>query len=266
MNLLDQIVQRKRQEVVAAQQATPLDQLEARLSEADEPRGFANALSRPGLQLIAEVKKASPSAGLIRADFDPVSIATEYQHHGAACVSVLTDEAGFQGTLDHLRAVRRAVPMPVLRKDFILEEYQVVEARAVGADCVLLIAECLDQPQLERLFQCATELRMDVLIELYDRTNLDRVLSVNPRLVGINNRDLRTFETRLEHTLDLLDHIPDDVTVVSESGIRTREDIERLQAAGVHAVLIGETLMRAERPGKAIDELFGRAKQQLDED
>ncbi len=257
MNLLERIVERKRREVQAAQEAVPVETLQSQLSAAPEPRGFATALARNGLRLIAEVKKASPSAGLIRPDFNPVAIADAYQRHGADCVSVLTDAEGFQGSIDDLRQVRTAVSLPVLRKDFVIDRYQIVEARAAGADCVLLIAECLEQPELRRLFRAARELGMDVLVELYDAGNLPRVLELEPQLVGINNRDLRTFEVRLQHTLDLLDRIPDDVTVVSESGIRDREDIEILNAAGVGAVLIGETLMRAPDPGAAIDDLFG---------
>lgn len=255
MNLLEQIVERKRGEVATAKERTPLARLESQLAAAPKPRGFADALAQDGVRLIAEVKKASPSVGLIRADFDPATIAKSYEQHGAACVSVLTDELGFMGSIDHLKAVRAAIALPVLRKDFILDPYQIVEARAAGADCVLLIAECLDQPTLQSLFQSATDLGMDVLIELYEANNLPRVLEVGPRLVGINNRDLRTFETKLEHTLDLLEHIPDDVTVVSESGIKTSHDIDRLRAANVGAVLIGETLMRAETPGHAIAQL-----------
>jgi len=255
MNLLEQIVERKRAEVAAAKASVAVTEFESQLTDAPTPRGFAAALAREGLRTIAEVKKASPSAGLIREDFDPVRIATQYEEFGAACVSVLTDEVGFQGSLQYLKDVHAAISVPILRKDFILDEYQVVEARAAGADCVLLIAECLEQSQLKDLFDAAVALGMDVLIELYDRENLDCVLSVGPNLVGINNRDLRTFETKLEHTLDLLDQIPDDVTVVSESGIKTREDIDRLRAAGVDAVLIGETFMRADHPGQAIRDL-----------
>ena len=205
MNLLEQIVERKRGEVATTKQRTPLAEIEAKLADAPQPRGFADALARGGVRLIAEVKKASPSVGLIREDFDPVAIATSYEQHGAACVSVLTDEVGFMGSLEHLKAVRSAIHLPVLRKDFILDPYQVVEARAAGADCVLLIAECLDQPTLELLFQTATSLGLDVLIELYEANNLPRVLDVGPRLVGINNRDLRTFETCLLYTSDAAD-------------------------------------------------------------
>lgn len=255
MNLLEQIVERKPVEVQAAKDAVPLSELHNRIAEAPAPRGFASALAAEGLRTIAEVKKASPSAGLIREDFDPVRIATQYEQYGAACISVLTDEVGFQGSLQNLRDVHAGTSLPVLRKDFILDEYQVVEARAAGADCVLLIAECLEQVQLKDLFDAAVGFGMDVLIELYDRDNLERVLSVGPHLVGINNRDLRTFETKLEHTLDLLDQIPDDVTVVSESGIKTRADIDRLRSANVDAVLIGETFMRADHPGRAIHDL-----------
>ena len=255
MNLLEQIVARKRAEVADAKVNVPISEHESQLAYAAAPRGFATALACDGLRTIAEVKKASPSAGLIREDFDPVRIAKQYEEYGAACVSVLTDEVGFQGSLQYLKDVHASIALPILRKDFILDEYQIVEARAAEADCVLLIAECLEQARLKDLFDAAVGLGMDVLIELYDRDNLDRVLSVGPNLVGINNRDLRTFETKLEHTLDLLDQIPDDVTVVSESGIKTRADIDRLRSADVDAVLIGETFMRADHPGQAIRDL-----------
>jgi indole-3-glycerol phosphate synthase len=190
------------------------------------------------------VKRASPSAGLIRDDFAPVAIAEAYARGGAACISVLTDEPFFQGSLDYLRAIRKAVELPLLRKDFIVDRYQLLQARHAGADCVLLIAECLTAGELSQLHDQATELGMQTLIELYEPQNLDAVLSTGTKLVGINNRDLRTFETDLQHTLDLCANIPSDRLVVGESGIRTHADLVRLQAGGVKAVLVGESLMR----------------------
>ena len=216
-------------------------------------------MAAPGpIKLIAEVKKASPSAGIIRADFDPAAIARTYQKHGAACLSVLTDEPYFQGKLEYLRDVRAAVDLPVLRKDFILEKYQLYEARAAGADAVLLIAECLDDCHLRALHNEAVELGMTPLVELYDPGNLQRVLDAGATLVGINNRNLRTFETDLAHTLRLRESVPGHCVLVAESGIRTRADVERLEVAGVNAILVGETLMAAPDIGAATDELLGR--------
>jgi indole-3-glycerol phosphate synthase len=221
-------------------------------------RDFRAALDVPGtVQFIAEVKRASPSAGLIRPDFDPVAIARTYADHGAACISVLTDEPFFQGHLSYLEQVRAVVARPLLRKDFILDPYQLLEARAAGADAVLLIAEILDDESLSTLFRQARNLGMQCLVELYDAENLPRVLGAGARLVGVNNRDLRTFATRLEHTLELAERMPADCCLVSESGIRTRVDVLRLQAAGVRAVLVGETLMRAPDIGARLDELRG---------
>jgi indole-3-glycerol phosphate synthase len=257
-SILDRIVAYKRQEIAAARQRVPEAQLEERIRRMSPPRDFRAALERArGVAIIAEVKKASPSAGLLRADFDPVAIARVYEHNGTACISVLTDEPSFQGHLDYLTAVRAAVSPPLLRKDFILDRYQLLEARAAGADAVLLIAEILDAATLPRLLREAAELGLQSLVELYDRDNLARVLDSGARLVGINNRDLRTFQTRLEHTLDLIASLPPDVCLVSESGIRTRADVERLQAAGVRAVLIGETFMRATDIGAKLRELHG---------
>jgi indole-3-glycerol phosphate synthase len=207
--------------------------------------------------VIAEVKKASPSAGVIRADFDPVAIARTYQAHGAACISVLTDEPGFQGRLEYLEQIRAVVDRPLLRKDFLIDRYQLLEARAVGADAVLLIAEILPDDALRTLLRQARELGLQTLVELYDRENLPRVLNAGADLVGINNRDLRTFVTRLEHTVELADLVPDGVCLVSESGIRTRADVERLRGAGIDAILVGETLMRAGDIGAKLDELRG---------
>lgn len=259
-SVLDKIVASKRREIAAAKERVPAAELERLAAAAPPARDFRAALeAEPGMAIIAEVKKASPSAGVIRADFDPVAIARIYDRHGAACLSVLTDAPFFQGKLEYLSAVRAAVARPVLRKDFILDRYQLMEARAAGADAVLLIAEILDEELLPALLRQCHELGMAALVELYDRENLPRVLASGARLVGVNNRDLRTFETRLEHTLDLADGLPRDVCLVSESGIRTRGDIERLGAAGVRAVLIGETLMRSPEIGTKLDELRGIA-------
>jgi indole-3-glycerol phosphate synthase len=257
-SILDRIVAQKRTEIAESRRRVPLPELERRAALAPPPRDFRVALeSARGMAFIAEVKKASPSAGVLCADFDPVAIARAYETHGASCISVLTDAPFFQGYLDHLRAVRAAVNLPVLRKDFLLDRYQLLEARAAGADAVLLIAEILDDTTLAELHRSAAELGMQALVELYDPANLPRVVACGARLVGVNNRDLRTFVTRLEHTLDLAARMPDDVCLVSESGIRGRADVERLRAAGVRAVLVGETLMRAANVGAALRELTG---------
>ena len=259
--ILDHIIAVKRQEVEQARARNLLPELERRAVAAPPPRDFRAALERgPGVQVIAEVKKASPSAGVMKADFDPAAVARLYENNGAACVSVLTDGPFFQGSLADLDAVRAAVALPLLRKDFILDRIQLLEARAAGADAVLLIAEVLDDATLSRLLGQARELRLQALVELYDHENLPRVLDAGARLVGVNNRDLRTFVTRLEQTLDLAAKMPADVCLVSESGIRTRADVERLGAAGVRAVLVGETLMRAADPGAMLRELRGTAK------
>lgn len=256
--ILDRIVETKRKEVAAARAAVPDAELERRLADLPPARDFTTAVGRAGaVNVIAEVKKASPSAGVIRADFDPVAIASEYAAHGAAAISVLTDVEYFQGSLAYLTAVRRAVPVPVLRKDFVLDRYQLLEARAVGADAALLIAECLPGDRLATLQREATALGLHTLVELHDAEELPRVLDCGATVIGINNRDLRTFTTRLEHTLDLLAKIPADRVVVSESGIRTHADLQRLGAAGAKAVLVGESLMRAADIGAALDELRG---------
>jgi indole-3-glycerol phosphate synthase len=257
--ILDTIVASKRREVAAAKERTPEDALEGRLADAPPPRPFRAALERPGdVGVIAEVKKASPSARVLRADFDPVAIAKSYADRGAACLSVLTDEPFFQGRLEYLSAIRRAVAIPLLRKDFILDRYQLLEARAAGADAVLLIAEVLPGPELGRLLADAAALGMEALIELHDADQLPRVLATGAALIGVNNRDLRTFVTRLGHTLDLAPLVPADRCLVSESGIRTRVDLDRLRAAGVKAVLVGESLMRAPDIGAALAALIGR--------
>lgn len=258
-NVLDKIVATKRQEIAAAKALRSESLLRDAAAAAPPPRDFFAALAAPGpIRLIAEIKKASPSAGIIRADFQPVEIARTYELHGASCLSVLTDEKYFQGSLDYLRQVRAAVQLPVLRKDFILDSYQLWEARSAGADAVLLIAECLDDCNLRKLHNEAVELGMTPLVELYDPENLDRVLAAGATLIGINNRDLRSFVTDLDHTLRLRQRVPDDCVLVSESGIRTRADVERLAAAGVGAILVGETLMASQDIGAAVDMLMGR--------
>ncbi len=260
--ILDKIIATKREEVARAKAETPESSLRDRLADAPVVRDFLAALSAaPPIRLIAEVKKASPSKGVIRADFDPVAIAGIYQRHGAACLSVLTDQPYFQGSLEYLRQVRAAVDLPLLRKDFVIDRYQVLEARAAGADAVLLIAECLDDDLLERLYNAIVDLGMTPLVELYEPANLARVLRIGARLVGINNRDLRTFQTDLDHTLRLRRQIPADRIVVGESGIRSRQDAQRLEAAGVQAMLVGETLMANPDIGAAVDELLGTAKE-----
>lgn len=256
-NVLARIVEHKRGELLTAKRLRPVESLHEQLAAAPPVRDFVAALrAKTDVALIAEIKKASPSAGIIRADFDPVQIALTYERHGAACLSVLTDEHFFQGHLDFLRAVRQAVTIPVLRKDFIIDRYQVVEARAAGADCILLIAECLDDCHLRDLYYYASELGMESLIEIYDPENLDRVLKLDPALVGVNNRDLRTFVIDLDHTLSLAPRLTPSTLLVSESGIKTRRDVDRLKAGGAHAMLVGETLMRSADIGQAVDELL----------
>jgi indole-3-glycerol phosphate synthase len=256
-DILSRIVTSKRQEIVARRAAVPDRELERQVAAAPPVRDFRAALAAgPGIRLIAEVKKASPSAGVLRADFDPVAIARTYAASGAAALSVLTDEPFFQGSLAYLQAIRAAVDLPLLRKDFLLDRYQVLEARAAGADAVLLIAEILDDAALRHLLCEAEAQGMQALVELYEPANLPRVLAAGARLVGVNNRDLRTFVTRLEHTLELAPRLPANCVLVSESGIRTRADIDRLAAAGVKAVLIGETFMRAPDVGAKVRELL----------
>lgn len=256
--ILDEIVVSKRREIEASRRRLPLDELEVQAEQAPPVRDFRAALAGPGpIRLIAEVKKASPSARVIRADFDPIAIARTYQAHGAACLSVLTDAPYFQGHLSYLARIRASVAIPLLRKDFIIDEYQVVEARMAGADAVLLIAEILDDRQLAALLARIRGLGMAALVEFHDEANLPRVLGAGADLVGINNRDLTRFVTDLDLTLRLRDRIPDDVVLVSESGIRARGDVERLEAAGVSAILVGETLMRADDIGLAVERLLG---------
>lgn len=257
--ILERIVATKRGEIAAARQRCSERELEQLVAQAPAARDFFAALAAPGgIKLIAEVKKASPSKGIIRADFHPVEIAETYSAHGATCLSVLTDEPYFQGSLEYLRQIRAAVATPLLRKDFILDPYQLLEARAAGADAVLLIAECLDDCQLRSLHNRALELKLTPLVELYEPSNLPRVLDAGATLVGINNRNLHTFEVDLHHTLRLLEQIPDECLVVAESGIHSRDDVRLLESAGVDAMLVGESLMRQDDIGAAVDRLLGR--------
>jgi indole-3-glycerol phosphate synthase len=256
--VLDKIVAHKRVEIDRCKRAQPFEMLEERLADAPPVRDFTAALSKAeGIGLIAEIKRASPSAGILREDFDAVAIAEVYARHAAACISVLTDEQFFQGRLEFLSDVRQAVELPLLRKDFLLDRYQVLEARLAGADCVLLIAECLDEARLRELFDFAAELGMQSLVEFYEPENVDMVLDLAPPLVGINNRNLKTFETNLEHSIRMSRRFPPGTLVVSESGIHDAADVERLQQAGIQGMLVGETLMRSSDIGARLDELLG---------
>ncbi|AGA32068.1 Indole-3-glycerol phosphate synthase [Thioalkalivibrio nitratireducens DSM 14787] len=260
-DILQRILARKQEEIQARCAARPLPELEARARAADPPRGFRAALAaRMELGLpavIAEIKKASPSKGVLRADFDPAAVAGSYARHGAACLSVLTDIDFFQGSDDYLRQARAACSLPVLRKDFVMDAYQVYEARALGADCILLIVAALDDAQMRSLYRLAQELGMDVLVEVHDGAELGRALDLDAGLIGINNRDLRSFETRLETTLDLCAQVPEGVLLVTESGIHQPADVARMRAAGIEAFLVGEAFMLAPDPGEALQRLFG---------
>jgi indole-3-glycerol phosphate synthase len=256
-DILSRIVAHKREEIAAAKVRRPVSQMQDEAADAPPVRDFVAALRNASpIGLIAEVKKASPSAGIIRPDFDPLAIAQEYAAAGANCLSVLTDEQFFLGHLDFLRSIRQAVSVPVMRKDFLIDRYQILEARAAGADCVLLIAECLDDCQLRDLYFYASELGMDALIELYDPENLDRVLKLEPPLVGINNRDLRSFVVDLNHTVRLAPRIVPQALLVAESGIKTSADVAHLRDHGVGAILVGETLMRSPDIAAAVRKLM----------
>jgi indole-3-glycerol phosphate synthase len=259
-DILDRILKRKAEEVAARRAAVSLGELRARLPGAPAPRAFVGAIEaklktgKPAV--IAEIKKASPSKGLLRADFRPAEIARSYERGGAACLSVLTDQDFFQGADEYLKEARAACALPVLRKDFTIDPYQVVEARVLGADCILLIVAALNDGALRELAALARELRMDVLVEVHDAAELDRALALDVRLIGINNRNLRSFETRLATTLDLLPRIPKDRIVVTESGIHGPADVALLRGQGVNTFLVGETFMRADDPGARLAELF----------
>ncbi len=264
-DILEKILARKREEVAALKQRTSADALRAEAAKQTPPRGFAAALRNQAqagqAAVIAEIKRASPSKGLIRPDFDPPWIATEYASGGATCLSVLTDRDFFGGEIAHLQAARAACPLPVIRKDFVIDEIQLIESRAVGADCVLLIAAALNAPQLSDLHRLALDQGMDVLIEVHDATELRLVANAGlrgPYLLGINNRNLRTFETKLETTLELLPWLPAGAEVVTESGIAQPADVQRMLEAGVHRFLVGESLMREPNPGVALKRLLNQ--------
>ncbi len=258
--ILDDIIANKREELSETKRRCPLSEIKAKAADAGPVRGFEKALAAgPGIRLIAEVKKASPSKGVIREDFDPVKIARTYKESGASCLSVLTEQRFFQGKLEYLDAIRKVQDLPLLRKDFIIDEYQIHEARAAGADAILLIAACLERDQLQDYLGIAQRLGLDVLVESHTYKELDKSLLAGATLLGVNNRDLTTFTVSLQTTLDLLKDIPDDRTVVSESGIKTRDDVMKLQLAGVDAILVGESLMREKDVGKKVKELLGEA-------
>lgn len=259
-DVLSRILEAKREEVAQARRDVPLEVVERRAREASPPRGFERSLrervaaGRPAV--IAEIKRASPSRGLIRADFDPARIAASYERHGAACLSVLTDRQFFGGSREDLQAARAACSLPVLRKDFIVDAYQVHEARSWGADCILLIVGAAPDRELQALARLARGLGMDVLVECHDRAQLDSALTIDSPLVGINNRDLTTFETRLETTLSLRPAVPPDRLLVTESGIAAPADVARLRSAGVGAYLVGSAFMAADDPGAELERLF----------
>jgi len=259
-DILKKILARKSEEIRDRSGRVSLVQLSARAADQPPTRGFAAALEAKieagEAAVIAEIKKASPSKGVMRTDFDPAAIARSYEANGAACLSVLTDADFFQGSEAFLEAARNACHLPVLRKDFTIDPYQVYEARAIGADCILLIVAALGDAALLELSLLAAELDLDVLIEVHDDEELERALAIPAPLIGVNNRDLRTFETTLETTLRLAPHIPYDRLLVTESGIRTPDDVARLRAEGIEAFLVGETFMRAPDPGAALAKLF----------
>ena len=262
-DILERILARKAEEIHERAVRRPLVELAARCADLPGTRGFAAAIeariAAGQAAVIAEVKKASPSKGVIRPDFDPAAIARSYAAGGATCLSVLTDVDFFRGSDACLEQARAACALPVLRKDFIIDPYQVYEARALGADCILLIVAALDDGTLLELALLAAELDLDVLVEVHDAAELERALDVPAPLIGVNNRDLRSFETSLQTTLDLRTRAPADVLLVSESGIHTPDDVARLRAAGVHAFLVGEAFMRAPDPGVELQRLFGAA-------
>ena len=264
--ILEKIISRKHEEVAERRARIGFDELERLAAGADPVRGFARRLQeqveRKQPAVIAEVKKASPSKGVLREDFRPADIAISYEAGGATCLSVLTDVDFFQGADEYLRQARSACSLPVIRKDFMVDPYQVIEARALGADCILLIAAALDDAQMKELAEVAERQGLDVLVEVHDGAELERALQLSTPLVGINNRNLHTFEVSLETTLDLLPRMPRDRLVITESGVLHRADVELMEINAVHAFLVGEAFMRAEQPGLELQRLFfpGRAR------
>jgi len=263
-DILQRIIAVKREEIAAARPRRSAGDLHELARAQSAPRGFAAAMrakeARGDAAVIAEIKKASPSKGVLREHFEPAAIAASYAKHGAACLSVLTDVQFFQGHAEYLQAARAACALPVIRKDFLIDPYQVAEARAMGADCVLLIAACLGDGQMAELEDAAFEQGMDVLVEVHDGAELERALRLKTPLVGINNRNLRTFEVTLQTTLGLMATVPPERLLVTESGILAQADVATMRAAGVHAFLVGEAFMRAPDPGVALEALFGAPK------
>tara|TARA_R110002111_G_scaffold36251_1_gene70620 strand:+ start:60 stop:857 length:798 start_codon:yes stop_codon:yes gene_type:complete len=259
-DILKQILKRKQEEIAKRSQIVSLAQIIRRAEDADTPRGFVAAIEAKintgKAAVIAEIKKASPSKGVIRENFIPADIAKSYEQHGAACLSVLTDKDFFQGSEAYLQQARAATQLPVIRKDFIIDPYQVYEARAIHADCILLIVSALNDAQLSELTDLALHLDMDVLVEVHDLAELERALLLNLPLIGINNRNLSTFETSLDTTLELLARIPENHTVITESGIHTPADVALMREHHVHGFLIGEAFMRADDPGHQLSILF----------
>jgi indole-3-glycerol phosphate synthase len=259
-DILQKILATKVEEVTRRRVRTPISLLQEIASSVEAPRGFAAALQARALSkkpaIIAEIKKASPSKGVIRENFQPVYIAQDYAMNGATCLSVLTDKEYFQGSEAYLQMVRERCPLPVLRKDFMIDEYQVYEARALGADCILLIVAALDDAKMQELAALAKNLGMDVLVEVHDAAELERALLLETKLIGINNRNLRTFETSLQTTLELQKNVPADRLLITESGIHTQEDVKLMLDNDIYAFLVGEAFMRVEKSGQKMRELF----------
>ncbi len=259
-DILKKILDRKVEEVANRKQRTPIALLKEMISGIENPRGFAAALQSKAQSkkpaIIAEIKKASPSKGVIRENFKPLDIAQDYAMNGASCLSILTDKDFFQGSEAYLQMARQSCPLPILRKDFMIDPYQIHESRALGADCILLIVAALEDDQMHELADITTELGMDVLVETHNAEELERALKLETQLIGINNRNLRTFETSLQTTLDLKQSIPDDRLVITESGIHTQDDVQLMLDNDVYTFLVGEAFMRADSPGKKMRELF----------
>jgi indole-3-glycerol phosphate synthase len=259
-DVLGTIVERKHEEVSSRRTQVPVFELKARIGRQHNPRSFVDAIKkrirRKEAAIIAEVKKASPSKGVIREDFDPISIAQSYERSGATCLSVLTDGHFFQGSDQYLEMAKASSSLPVLRKDFTVEAYQVYEARAIGADCILLIAAILDIEKLHEFYDLAISLSLDVLVEVHNKAELDKALTLSPAMIGVNNRNLKTFEVDLNTTLDLLSQMPKEVVVITESGICKRADVDQMLSNEVYGFLIGEAFMRESDPGLALEFLF----------
>jgi len=259
-DILKKILDRKAEEIANRKQRTPVDVLKEIASGIENPRGFATALQSKAQSkkpaIIAEIKKASPSKGVIRENFKPIEIAQDYAMNGATCLSILTDKDFFQGSEAYLQMAREKCPLPILRKDFMIDPYQIHESRALGADCILLIVAALEDKQMHELADTATELGMDVLVETHNAEELTRALTLDTKLIGVNNRNLRTFETSLQTTLDLKQAVPEDRLIITESGIHTQEDIQLMLDNDIYTFLVGEAFMRADYPGQKMRELF----------